>query len=220
MNDGLWIRFARRIFGAAVLVVVASLAAATEPAKVTERVLVFGDSLAAAYNIDPKEGWVSLLAEKMRPAGVEIVNASISGETTAGGLSRIRADLQRHKPTIVLLELGANDALRGLPLKDTRANLEAIVAACRKAGARVIVVGIQIPPNYGLDYATQFRDLYPQLATSQKLGLVPFLLDGIADKLENFQADRLHPIAAVQPRIVENVLPELRKAMNRANPHR
>jgi len=209
----------KRLFGMALLAA-ALVAGAAEPTKVNERILVFGDSLAAAYNIDPKEGWVNLLADKLRPNGVEIVNASISGETTAGGLSRIRADLKRHQPTIVLLELGANDALRGLALKDTRANLEAIVAACRSAGARVILVGIQIPPNYGPDYATQFRDLYPQMAARQKLGLVPFLLEGIADKMENFQADRLHPIAAVQPRIVENVLPEIRKAMIRTNAHR
>ncbi|MBI3716512.1 MAG: arylesterase [Betaproteobacteria bacterium] len=220
MNGGLLPRLARCLFGLAALAVVASAAIAAKPASVAERILVFGDSLAAAYNIDPKDGWVSLLAEKMRPAGVVIVNASLSGETTAGGRSRIQADLKRHHPTIVLLELGANDALRGLALKDTKANLEAIVAACRGTGARVILVGMQIPPNYGLDYAAQFRNLYPEMAARQKLGLVPFLLEGIADKLENFQADRLHPIAAVQPRIVENVLPEIRKAMTRSNLHR
>jgi acyl-CoA thioesterase-1 len=177
------------------------------------RVMVYGDSLSAAYGLDPKDGWVALMAKKLAPQGVEIINSSISGETSGGGLARIRADLALVKPTVVVLELGANDALRGLPVADTRKNLLAIVAACRDAKAKVILVGIQIPPNYGLDYARQFRDLYPELAAREKLALVPFLLEGIADKLELFQPDRLHPTAEAQPRIVDNVLPVVRSML-------
>lgn len=188
-------------------------APSASPTPSKERIMVFGDSLSAAHNIDPKSGWVNLMAEKLAPSGVSVVNASISGETSAGGLARIKADLTSNKPSIVLIELGANDALRGLPVADMKTNLQAIVAACRAAGARVILIGVQIPPNYGLDYAANFRELYPELAGKLKTGLVPFLLEGIADKMENFQADRLHPIAAAQPRILDNVLPVVRKML-------
>jgi len=192
-------------------------AAAMENSNVRERVMVFGDSLSAAYGITPKDGWVSLMEAKLQLQGISVVNASISGETSRGGLSRIKTDLARLSPTIVIVALGANDALRGLPNADTRKNLEAIIAASRATGARVILTGIQIPPNYGLEYAQQFRDMYPDLAAKYKLPLVPFLLEGIADKLEFFQADRLHPTAAAQPRIVENVLPAVWQAVSKTS---
>ena len=187
--------------------------AAKESAKSHERVMVFGDSLSAAYGISPKDGWVTLMGAKLQSQGVAVVNASISGETTLGGLNRIKGDLARLRPTIVILALGANDGLRGLPNANTRKNLEAIIVASRSASARVVLVGVQIPPNYGLEYAQQFREIYADLAGKYKLPLVPFLLEGFADKLELFQADRLHPTAAAQARIVDNVTPALSQAI-------
>jgi acyl-CoA thioesterase-1 len=176
--------------------------------------MVYGDSLSAAYGINPAEGWVSLMAEKLKGRAVRIVNASISGETSAGGASRIGADLQRHKPDWVVLALGANDGLRGLPVAETRKNLLRMIDAARAANAQIILVGIQIPPNYGLDYARNFRDLFPALARERKLPFVPFLLEGIAEDLANFQADRLHPTAAAQPRILANVLPVVERQLS------
>ncbi len=178
-----------------------------------ERIMVFGDSLSAAYGINPVDGWVSLMEKSLKNRGISVVNASISGETTRGGLNRIKGDLQRQKPTIVLIALGANDALRGLPVAETRKNLDAIINAVRTANARPVIIGIQIPPNYGLDYTKSFSDVFPALAKQYKSPLVPFLLDGIAEKLELFQADRLHPIAAAQPRILENVMPGVEQAL-------
>jgi acyl-CoA thioesterase I len=178
------------------------------------KVMVYGDSLSAAYGLNPADGWVALMQNKLKPRGVEVVNASISGETTRGGLSRIKGDLTAHKPNIVLLALGANDGLRGLPVADTRKNLAAMISAVKATNAKVVLIGIQIPPNYGLDYATQFRDLYADLAKQNKTALVPFLLEGVAEKLELFQPDRLHPIAAAQPRILENVLPAVEQTLN------
>ena len=195
------------------LVLVAFPANAKETAVARERVMVFGDSLSAAYGISTKDGWVALLETKLGPQGIEVVNASVSGETTSGGLGRIKTDLARLKPTIVVLALGANDGLRGLPNADTRKNLEGIVAVARAASARVVIVGIQIPPNYGLEYTQQFRAIYANLAAKYKLPLVPFLLDGIADNFELFQADRLHPTAAAQPKILDNVMPAVLRAL-------
>jgi acyl-CoA thioesterase I len=178
------------------------------------KVMVYGDSLSAAYGLNPADGWVALMQNKLKPRGIEVVNASVSGETTRGGLSRIKGDLAVHKPNVVLLALGANDGLRGLPVADTRKNLAAMISAVKATNAKVVLIGIQIPPNYGLDYATQFRDLYADLAKQNKTALVPFLLEGVAEKLELFQPDRLHPIAAAQPRILENVLPTVEQILN------
>jgi acyl-CoA thioesterase I len=186
---------------------------AKEPATSTERIMVFGDSLSAAYGLNPAEGWVSLMETALKSRGISVVNASISGETTRGGLNRIQGDLQRQKPTIVLIALGANDALRGLPVADTRRNLDAIITAVRVAKARPVIIGIQIPPNYGIEYTQSFSAVFPALAKQYKLPLVPFLLDGIGEKLEMFQADRLHPIAAAQPRIMQNVMPAVEQAL-------
>jgi acyl-CoA thioesterase I len=187
--------------------------ATKEPITSTERIMVFGDSLSAAYGLNPAEGWVSLMETALKNRGISVVNASISGETTRGGLNRIQGDLQRQKPTIVLIALGANDALRGLPVADTKKNLDAIITTVRAAKARPVIIGIQIPPNYGLEYTQSFSNVFPTLARQYKLPLVPFLLEGIAEKLELFQADRLHPIAAAQPRILANVMPAVEQAL-------
>jgi acyl-CoA thioesterase I len=180
------------------------------------KIMIYGDSLSAGYGINIADGWVALMQSKLKSRGVEVINASISGETTRGGLSRINGDLMQHKPRVVLFALGANDGLRGLPVKETRKNLNAMILIAKAANAKVIIAGIQIPPNYGLDYATQFRDLYSDLAKQHQVILVPFLLDGIAEKLELFQPDRLHPIAAAQPRILENVMPAVEKSIEAA----
>lgn len=179
------------------------------------RIMVYGDSLSAAYNIDPAKGWVALMAERLKQTrpGAVVINASISGETTTGGRSRLATDLARHKPSHVLLQLGANDGLRGLPLADTRRNLEAMLKQIRAAKAIPILIGIQIPPNYGPEYSQEFRDLYPALARSGKTALVPFLLEGIADKPELFLPDGLHPGVSAQPRLLENVWPVLQGAL-------
>lgn len=201
--------------------------ARANPTAVPERaqvIMVFGDSLSAAYGINPNEGWVSLMERSLQgqpgqaPRSVRVVNASISGETTAGGANRIRNDLAKHKPNIVVLALGANDGLRGLAVREMRANLVKMLDAIRDAGARAILVGIQIPPNYGLDYAASFRDTFGQLARERKLPLVPFLLEGLAEDLANFQPDRLHPTAAAQPRILRNVLPVVERTLGTSAP--
>ena len=181
------------------------------------KIMVFGDSLAAAYGLAPQQGWVKLLADRLekRNPPAAVVNASISGETTRGGLARISADLARHQPSLVLLELGANDGLRGLAVRETRANLAALIRTIIGNKANVVLIGIQIPPNYGLDYAREFREMYPGLAKQYKLPLVPFLLEGIAERREMFQADGLHPTAAAQMRIVENVLPGIEAALKK-----
>ena len=201
----------------AVLLVGASLCAPLRAAAEAPRIMVFGDSLSAAYNIDPRQGWVALLEQKVKsfdPAGT-VINASISGETTQGGLARIKTDLALHKPTHVLLELGANDALRGLPLAATRANLEAMIRAIQTAKAKPVLIGLQIPPNYGPDYAAKFQDLYPGLAKQFKAPLVPFLLQGMAEHRELFLPDGLHPSAAAQPKVLDNVWPTLQAALKK-----
>lgn len=181
------------------------------------KVMVFGDSLAAAFGVTPAQGWVALLDARLkrRTPPATLVNASISGETTRGGLARIGADLAAHKPTLVLLELGGNDGLRGLPLRESRANLASIIRTIHKANADVILAGIQIPPNYGLDYAREFRDMYPELAKQYKLPPVPFLLDGIAENRDLFQPDGLHPTAAAQQRMVDNIWPSVENALRK-----
>jgi acyl-CoA thioesterase-1 len=193
--------FARRTLLAAALVVLAA------PALAARTVMVFGDSLSAAYGLSSDEGWVSLLARRLAKAhpSWQVANASVSGETTAGGLSRLPADLARHHPSIVVIELGANDALRGQPVAAIRANLERMVKLVRQARAEPVLVGIMIPPNYGIDYAREFRELYPALARKDDVPVVPFLLAGVVEHAELFQADQLHPTAAAQPRILDNV---------------
>ena len=190
---------ARALLAAALSLLIAGPVAA-------RTLLVFGDSLSAAYGLSPEQGWVHLLGERAaRIDGWHVVNASVSGETTAGGLRRLAADLQRHKPAMVVIALGANDALRGQPIAGIRDNLEKMVRLARQARAEPVLVGLMIPPNYGIDYADQFRGIYPAIAAKNRIAIVPFLLEGIADKPELFQGDQLHPAAAAQPIILDNV---------------
>ena len=170
-------------------------------------VLVLGDSLSAAYGIPVESGWVSLLNERMtkQSQGRNVVNASISGETSSGGLARLDALLAEYKPALVLVELGANDALRGLPIDEPTRNLTTIIERSRKAGAKVLLIGIEIPINYGPQYRDRLRTMYQGLAKQFKLPLVPFLLDGVALDPSFMQADGLHPTATAQPLVLETV---------------
>ena len=169
--------------------------------------LVYGDSLSAAYGIAQKQGWVTLLEQRLRQKHLDytVANASISGETSSGGASRIAATLAQYSPRIVILALGANDGLRGLPVAQLRDNLAAIIRAAQKAGSRVLLVGMKMPPNYGPQYTREFEQAYAALAKRHKTAFVPFLLEGIAGKRDNFLDDNLHPTARVQPLILENV---------------
>ncbi len=176
--------------------------------------LVVGDSLSAEYGLARGSGWVALLEQRIaaQRLSVRVVNASISGDTTAGGRSRLPALLQQHRPTRVLIELGGNDALRGLPLQTTRENLTAMVQASLAAGAKPLLVGMQVPPNYGRQYASDFASLFGVVARDTKVPLVPFLLAGVADgpHAESlFQPDRIHPNAKAQPKMLDNVWPVL-----------
>ena len=178
--------------------------------------LVVGDSLSAEYGLKRGSGWVALLEKRLaeQKIAARVVNASISGDTTSGGRSRLAPLLAQHKPGVVVIELGANDALRGLPLDMTRKNLEAMTQAAQKAGARVLLVGIQVPPNYGADYTQRFAGIYPAIGKSHKAAVVPFMLKGVADGPDTtglFQGDRIHPTEAAQPLILDNIWPELRK---------
>ena len=190
--------------------VACALLAFTVPAQAAARtLLVFGDSLSAAYGLSTNQGWVHLLGERARSLGWRVVNASISGETTAGGLRRLPGDLKRHRPAVVVIALGANDALRGQPIAAIRGNLDKMIQISRKARAEPVLAGMMIPPNYGIDYAAQFRDLYGDLAAKHRIPGVPFLLEGVADKPELFQPDQLHPVASAQRRILDNVWPSI-----------
>lgn len=188
--------------------------AATNP--VRERtVLVVGDSLSAAYNLSKEEGWVHLMGEKLAAEhpGWTVVNASISGETTAGGAARIEADLKAHEPSIVIIELGANDGLRGLDLGQARANLTRMISASQAAGAKVLLIGMHIPPNYGPDYTEAFHGMFAELSEAHDTALLPFLLEPIATDREAFLPDNLHPTAEAQPRLLEHVWPQLERLM-------
>jgi acyl-CoA thioesterase-1 len=173
-------------------------------------ILVYGDSLSAAYGIPQSAGWVALLGErlKQRRSNYIVVNASISGETSAGGAARIGKALASSKPAIVVVELGSNDGLRGLSVTEMKRNLAAIVQASKREGARVLLVGMQLPPNYGVPYVNQFRAAFGEVAKEERVGLVPFLLEGL-DKREQFQADNLHPTAGAQPILLDNVWKKL-----------
>ena len=175
-------------------------------------ILVFGDSLSAAYGIAQARGWVALLGERLNRerADYSVVNASISGETTAGGRARLESALARHRPALVVLELGANDGLRGLPIEAMKANLSAMIRASQAAGARVLLVGMKLPPNYGPDYTAEFESAFAELANRHKTALVPFLLEGFAEKPGLFQADRIHPTEAAQPLMLDRVWKALR----------
>ncbi|QJD71649.1 arylesterase [Marinobacterium sp. LSUCC0821] len=170
-------------------------------------VMVFGDSLSAGYGLEPGQGWVDLLAQRVQEEGLafEVVNASVSGETTSGGLARLPDLLDLHEPQWVVLELGANDGLRGMPLQIIEANLAKLAETVQASGAQLVVVGIRLPPNYGPRYTDNFFNLFPKLAETFEAPLVPFLLEGVADNWSLMQADGLHPTAEAQPKILGTV---------------
>ena len=183
-------------------------------------ILVVGDSLSAEYGLKRGTGWVALMAESVTKDKVKarVVNASISGDTTSGGRSRIAALLAQHKPKWVVIELGGNDALRGLPLDMTRDNLATMARLSREAGAQVLLLGMEMPPNYGAKYAQEFREVFTAVAKAEKTELVPFFLKGVADTKDPtalFQNDRIHPNEAAQPTLRDNVWPELRQLIAR-----
>ncbi len=171
------------------------------------RILVVGDSLSAEYGLKRGSGWVELLKTSLSNTHqkIEIINASISGDTTSGGRTRLKALLERTSPNIVLIELGANDALRGLPLEMTKNNLLAMVHLVKATGAKPIIAGMQIPPNYGREYTTAFKRLFEEVALSEKTALIPFFLEGIAENPAMFQADTIHPNEEAQPILLGNV---------------
>ncbi|MEO8132837.1 MAG: arylesterase [Betaproteobacteria bacterium] len=178
--------------------------------------LVVGDSISAGYGLASGQGWVDLLQGKLANHGYpyKVVNASISGDTTAGGRSRIGAALTTHRPRVVIIELGGNDGLRGSALDSVRANLDFMVETAQKAGAQVLIAGMQLPPNYGSTYVRKFAAMFADIARERKAALVPFLLDGFGDRPELFQADRIHPTSQAQPLMVENIWPELTKLLH------
>lgn len=176
----------------------------------TPRLLVLGDSLSAAYGIEVQQGWVSLLEQRVAAKYPhKIINASVSGETTGGGLARLPALLEQHKPELVIVELGGNDGLRGYPLNTMKQQLARIIETSRAAGAQVLLVGMQIPPNYGPRYTNQFRDTYTELAQQYDLPLVEFLLAEVALNAKLMQKDGIHPTAEAQEKILDNVWPVL-----------
>ncbi|HEV2609264.1 MAG TPA: arylesterase [Noviherbaspirillum sp.] len=204
-----------KLFRTAVLLAFALFASSAYSASKT--VLVLGDSLSAEYGLARGSGWVALLEKKLQAEKIDarIVNASISGETTSGGRARLPALLDQHKPDVVVIELGGNDALRGLALNSTEDNLAAMITASQKVKARVLLIGMQIPPNYGRDYAQKFAAIYARLAKEKKTDLVPFLLEVVAEQPQLFQGDRIHPTAEAQPLILNNVWPHLKPMLSK-----
>ena len=196
----------------------AGQAPSSTPAKLpaqSPKLLVVGDSLSAEYGLARGTGWVALLEKKLQSEKIstKVVNASISGDTTSGGRARLAGLLKTHQPTLVVIELGSNDALRGLSLKMTEDNLSAMTQSAQQAGAKVVLVGMQMPPNYGADYGNRFSGLFEKVAKMHKAALVPFMLKGVADRddaMKLFQSDRIHPTAEAHPLILNNVWPTLR----------
>lgn len=211
-------RIARRAW-LAHFTALAALASGVGPARAANTsarrtILVVGDSLSAEYGIDRGSGWVALLEQRLAKEKIDatVVNASISGDTTSGGRSRLPALLKQHRPTHVILELGGNDALRGLPLSMTRDNLAQMAQAAKAAGAQVLIVGMQVPPNYGRRYSDDFAALFARVAKDEGAALVPFLLKGVADGPQSeslFQTDRIHPRREAHPMMLANVWPVL-----------
>ncbi|MFC5478359.1 arylesterase [Massilia suwonensis] len=192
------------------LSVAASLVLASASAySAPKTVLVVGDSLSAEYGLARGAGWVALLEQKLKAEKIDasIVNASISGETTSGGRARLPALLSAHKPDVVVLELGANDGLRGLPVEAASSNLREMIAMSQKQRAKVMLIGMRMPPNYGRAYTERFFGMFDALSKQYKAPLVPFMLEGVADKPALFQADRLHPSAQAHPIILNNIWP-------------
>jgi acyl-CoA thioesterase-1 len=188
------------------------LLASGAPAAAERSILILGDSISSAYGISPQRGWVALLGERLKRERLDyiVANASISGDTTSGGAARLPRALEQHKPAVVVLELGGNDGLRGLPAAEMKRNLSAMIEQSRKSGARVLLVGIQIPPNYGPEYTEKFDAVFRDLAKQHKTALVPSLMEDFADKADLFQPDRIHPTEAAQPLMLERVWKALR----------
>lgn len=192
-----------------VLLLIAAQAAATQASAGV--ILVLGDSLSSAYGIDVDAGWVQLLRDRLQARGenYRVVNASISGDTTDGGAARLPAAISKHDPDVVVVELGGNDGLRGLPLEVTRANLERIIVDSKKAGARVLLLGMRLPPNYGPAYTQAFYSIYEELAQRYDVARVPFFLEGVGGVDGMMQSDGIHPLANAQPVMLDNVWPHL-----------
>lgn len=182
-----------------------------------ETILVFGDSLSSAYGLNQQQGWVTLLQEKLHQSQYphQVINASISGETTAGGVQRIAQTLKQHQPSIVILALGANDGLRGLPITEMQKNLESILNQTQKTRAKVVLVGMKIPPNYGAKYTQAFAQTFAELAYRHNVNYVPFLLEGVAGNPALNQADGIHPAAQAQTRLLNNIWPQLKPLLKK-----
>jgi len=203
------------LLGLAGFATLAAMASAAQARAPTRTLLIVGDSLSAEYGLARGQGWVALLERRINAdkLGFKVVNASISGDTTSGGRSRLPALLKTHKPQVVVIELGGNDALRGLPLRMTEDNLAVMVRAAKASGARVLVAGMAVPPNYGRAYGEAFIRLFATVAKAEGAALVPFLLKGVADgpdAEQMFQPDRIHPKAEAHPRMLDNVWPVLK----------
>jgi acyl-CoA thioesterase I len=218
MTEQTSFRFLRRLFTVllvALSVLNAGAVQAQGPSKKKAQILIVGDSLSAGYGLSAGEGWVDLLAKKLtlEKISADVVNASISGDTTAGGVARLPALLSKHKPTHVVIELGGNDGLRGSPVSGARANLLKMAELSKTAGAKVLIVGMQMPPNFGPSYTAQFEAMYADVAKATGAALVPRFLEKIGTDLTKFQADRIHPTAAAQPGLVDVVWPALVKLL-------
>ena len=201
--------------GLALLLLVASAAVVAQTPVEAKTILVIGDSISAGYGIQRDAGWVALLDAKVaaRKPPSRVVNASISGDTTGGALARLPRTLELHKPDIVVIELGGNDALRGYPVESIERNLDAMVTIAKVSGATVVLLGMEIPPNYGARYTEAFHKLFADVARRAGVALVPFLLDGVATDASLMQADGIHPTAAAQPRLLTNVWPTLESVL-------
>ena len=201
-----------RVVGIFILCLLFAETAVAATASPAPTILVVGDSLSAGFGIKLEQGWVALLQKKLAQEGYghRVVNASASGETSGGAMTRLPRALAQHRPAVVILELGGNDGLRGLPVGDIRANFERMIALATQAGARVLLIGMRVPPNYGPQYTREFDGLYAELARAHGLALVPFFLDGVALDEGLMQDDGIHPTAAAQPRLLAVVWPRLR----------
>jgi acyl-CoA thioesterase-1 len=215
--DGMKARVQQGLLGGVLLALLAIAAPALAKTPVRapaakKTVLVMGDSLSAGYGIDVRQGWVALLGQRLKATnpGWTVVNASVSGETTAGGLSRLPRELARVKPSVVVIELGANDGLRGLPVRDLQANLDRMTRLAKASGARVVLLGMRMPPNLGRAYTEGFANAYTGVARAERAALVPFFLEPIVMQRAAFQRDNLHPTAPVQGKLLDHVWPTLR----------
>lgn len=188
----------------------------THTASASQKILVWGDSLSAAYGIPVEKGWVNLMRKELG-SSVEIINGSISGENTQGGLTRLPKALKTHKPNYVILILGANDGLRGLPPRLTKNNLKKMIEQSQQNNAKVILLGMKIPPNYGVTYSKQFELLFSELAKEYQLPFIPFFMEHIIDNLSLFQEDELHPTAEAQPLLLKFILPTLMQVLNKTS---